>query len=148
MKFEKLLSNKNVLYLVVALAILCSLGYICVSSYECLAVFVIAYFISCNYIKNKIICLLIALFLSNFIFGCSMSFKGRFFENFNGSLGPVRNTHLAGEMNKVVDAVGGAAGKAAAEAAANSGASKATQDEEEEKAKDKVERAAVEAFLS
>ena len=82
MKFEKLLSNKNVLYLVVALAILCSLGYVCVSSYECLAIFVIAYFISCNYIKNKVICLLIALFLSNFIFGCSMSFKGRFFENF------------------------------------------------------------------
>ena len=148
MKFEKLLSNKNVLYLVVALAILCSLGYVCVSSYECLAVFVIAYFISCNYIKNKVICLLIALFLSNFIFGCSMSFKGRFFENFNGALGPVRNPHLAGEINKVVDAVGKEAGKAAAEAAANSGASKATQDEEEEKAKDKVERAAVEAFLS
>ena len=50
MKVPKFLNNKNVLYLVIALAVLCSLGYLCVSSYECLAIFVVTYFICCNYI--------------------------------------------------------------------------------------------------
>ena len=78
-----------------------------------------------------------------------MSFKGKLFEGYSsGMLGPVKNPHLAGELNKVVDAAGKEAGKAAAEASANSGGSQATQNEEKKKAEEKVKNAAVEAFYS
>ena len=78
-----------------------------------------------------------------------MSFKGKLFEGYsNGMLGPVKNPQLAGDFNKVVDAVGKEAGKVAAEASANSGGSQATQNEEKKKAEEKVKNAAVEAFLS
>ena len=144
MKVGKLLNNKNVLYLVVALAILCSLGYVCVSSYECLAVFAVAYFVCCNYIKNRIICLLVALFLSNFLFGCSMSLKGALFEGYsNPSLSPVGNPRIAGKIAEVAAAV---AGEQAAEASANQGGSRATQEEEREEAEKNVKKAVTEEF--
>tara|TARA_B100000242_G_C42955154_1_gene442940 strand:- start:73 stop:528 length:456 start_codon:yes stop_codon:yes gene_type:complete len=148
MNVDKLLTNKNILYLTVGLAFLCSLGYLCVSSYECLAVFVVSYFVCCNYIKNRIICILISLFLSNFVFGCSFSLRGRLFEGFGGlaRVGPVANPLVAGKFNGVIEKVGEAAGEAAADAAANSGASEATQKEEKEKAENKVKAAVVEEF--
>lgn len=140
MKLDKLLNNKNVLYLTVALAILCSLGYVCVSSYECLAIFVVAFFICCNYIRNKVVCLLLALFVSNFLFGCSMSLKGSFFEGFS-NVNPVRHTEIAGQIAAVAGEV---AGEKAAEAVAKQGASRATQEEEREETKEEVEKAVVE----
>jgi hypothetical protein len=148
MNIDKLLTNKNILYLTVSLAFLCSLGYLCVSSYECLAVFVVSYFVCCNYIKNRIVCILISLFLSNFVFGCSFSLRGRFFEGFGGlsKVGPVSNPLVAGEFNGVVEKAGQAAGNAAASAAANSGASEATQNEERDKAENDVKAAIVEEF--
>jgi hypothetical protein len=148
MNIDKFLHSKNVLYLTVGLAFLCSLGYLCVSSYECLAVFVVSYFVCCNYIKNRVVCLLISLFLSNFVFGCSFSLRGRLFESFGGlaKVGPVSNPLVAGEFNKIIEKAGKEAGEAAAEAAANSGASEATQLEEKEKAENKVKTAVVEEF--
>merc|ERR1712166_1317883 len=102
MKLEKLLNNKNVLYLIIALAVLCSLGYLCVASYECLVVFVVVYFISCNYIKNKVLCIGIALFASNFLFGCTMSLKGSLLEGYtNPKYSSVYNTSLAGAIAEV-----------------------------------------------
>jgi len=148
MNIDKVLNSKNVLYLTVGLAFLCSLGYLCVSSYECLAVFVVSYFVCCNYIKNRIICILISLFLSNFVFGCSFSLRGRLFEGFGGlvKVGPVANPLVAGEFNNVIEKAGKVAGNAAANAAANSGASEATQNEEREKAENDVKAAVVEEF--
>ena len=148
MNVDKLLNSKNVLYLTIGLAFLCSLGYLCVSSYECLAVFVVSYFVCCNYIKNRIICLLISLFLSNFVFGCSFSLRGRMFEGFGGlaKVGPVANPLVAGQFNDVINKVGEVAGEAAANAAANSGASDATQNEERKKAENEVKAVVVEEF--
>ena len=148
MNVDKLLNSKNVLYLTIGLAFLCSLGYLCVSSYECLAVFVVSYFVCCNYIKNRIICLLISLFLSNFVFGCSFSLRGRMFEGFGGlaKVGPVANPLVAGKFNAVINKVGEVAGEAAANAAANSGASDATQNEERKKAENEVKAVVVEEF--
>tara|TARA_X000000368_G_C23043712_1_gene718146 strand:- start:1809 stop:2264 length:456 start_codon:yes stop_codon:yes gene_type:complete len=148
MNIEKFLNSKNVLYLTIGLAFLCSLGYLCVSSYECLAVFVVSYFVCCNYIKNKVICLLISLFLANFVFSCSFTLKGRMFEGMGGlvNVGPVSNPLVAGEFNKVIEKAGKVAGEAAANAAADSGASDATQDEQREKAENEVKKAVVEEF--
>tara|TARA_Y100000768_G_C23830496_1_gene611117 strand:- start:154 stop:606 length:453 start_codon:yes stop_codon:yes gene_type:complete len=147
MKVEKLLKNQNVLYLVIALAILCSLGYVCVSSYECLAIFAIVFFISCNFIKNKIVCILVALFVSNFVFGCSMSFKGSFFEGYsNPVLSPVSNTTLAHKINNIVKVAGEKAGQAAAEASANQGGGPSSQQKERRKAAEEVKKAVVEEF--
>lgn len=148
MNIDKLLNNKNVLHLTIGLAILCSLGYLCVSSYECLAVFVVSYFVCCNYIKNRFVCLFISLFLSNFVFGCSFTLRGRMFEGMGGlgSIGPVVNPLVAGKFNGVIEKLGKVAGKAAANAAANSGASDATQNEERKKAENEVKAVVVEEF--
>jgi hypothetical protein len=144
MKLQKLLNNKNILYLIIALAVLCVLGYICVSSYECLAVFVVAYFICCNYIKNNILCIGIALFISNFLFGCTMSLKGKMFEGYsNPKLSPVFNTSIAGEIAAVA---GEEARKETEKAVVNQGGSEATAKEAGEEAKEKVETKVVEKF--
>ena len=147
MKVPKFLNNKNVLYLVIALAVLCSLGYLCVSSYECLAIFVVTYFICCNYIKNKIVCILVALFVSNFVFGCSMSLRGSLFEGYaNPGISPVANPLVAGEFNGAIERISRKAGESAAKASANSGGSMATQEEERKEAEETVAKAAVEEF--
>jgi hypothetical protein len=144
MKLEKLLNNKNVLYLVVALAVLCSLGYLCVSSYECLAVFAVVYFICCNYVKNKVICIVAALFVSNFLFGCSMSLHGSLMEGYaNPENSPVTNPSIAGEIAEVA---GNAAAEEVEEAVAKQGGSEADQKVEGDKAKEEVKKAVVESL--
>ena len=144
MKLEKLLNNKNVLYLIVGLAVLCSLGYVCVASYECLAVFVVTYFICCNYIKNKVLCIGIALFLSNFLFGCTMSLKGSLLEGYaNPKYSPVFNTTIAGEIAAVA---GEEARKETEKAVVKEGGSEATAKKAGEEAKEKVETKVVEKF--
>lgn len=149
MKLERLINNQNVLYLTIALAVLCSFGYVCVSSYECLVIFVILFFISCNFIKNKVVCILVALFVSNFIFGCRMTLKGSTFENFAVN-DPVSNTQLAGVIDQVVRKVaheaGEKAGKKAAEAVADQGASENTQQKTEKEVKEEVEKEVIEEF--
>tara|TARA_B100000795_G_scaffold263841_1_gene243533 strand:- start:1343 stop:1795 length:453 start_codon:yes stop_codon:yes gene_type:complete len=141
MKIEKIINNQNVLYLVIALAVLCSLGYLCVSSYECLAIFAVVYFICCNYIKNKLICLSIALFVSNFVFGCSMTLRGSLLEGYSNS-NPVRDVQLAG-LIEMAENVGEAAGEKAAVAVAEQGASEATQEDVKEDTKELVKQAVV-----
>lgn len=96
MKIQKMLNSQNVLYAVIVLAILCATGFICVSSYECLVILVISYLLTCNYVKNKVICLLISIFIANFVFGCKASFKGVVFESFVGYKGtPGSLSHYA-----------------------------------------------------
>ena len=147
MKLEKLLNNKNVLYLVVALAVLCSLGYLCVASYECLAVFIVSYFITCNYIKNKVLCIGISLFVSNFLFGCTMSFKSSLLEGYvNPKYSAVHNTSIAGEILAVAEAAGEEARKETEKAVVKQGGSVSTAKEEGEKVKEKVETKVVEKF--
>ena len=132
MKLQKMINNKNVLYGVIILAVLCSLGFICISSYECLAILAITYIISSNYIKNKIVCLLLAIFVANFVFGCKHSFKGLLVESFVGYKG------RPGSLDYFAETVGGEAsnsvkkivkeeiGKAVVNAKLEEGASTAT----------------------
>ena len=142
-----MLNNQNVLYIVIALAIFCSLGYLCVSSYECLAVFVIVFFISCNFVKNKVICILIALFVSNFVFGCTMSLKGSLFEGYsNPNFGPVNNPALAFTLEEVVEVAGAVAGEASATAAAKQGAGPETQQKERKSAEQEAKKKVIEQF--
>jgi hypothetical protein len=130
MKIQEMLKSQNVLYAVIVLAILCASGFVCVSSYECLAILVITYFIACNYVKNKVICLLISVFVANFVFGCKASFKGIVLESFVGYKGtPGSLSHYAesignevsnGIKKKVKEEVGKAVVKAKLEEGASS----------------------------
>ncbi len=76
---KSLLKNKYVLYAVSALAAINVLGYLSIGSVECLAVFAASVLACQQYNKNMIVCLLVALFAANVVFGC-----GRIKENFEG----------------------------------------------------------------
>ena len=144
MKIQKMLKSQNVLYAVIVLAILCALGFVCVSSYECLAILAITYLITCKYIKNKVVCLIISLFVANFIFGCKSSFKGLLLESFVGYKGtPGSLSHYAdsigsevsnGIKNKVKEEVKNAVVQAKLE----EGASNATADKAGNEAAEKA----------
>ena len=144
MKIQKMLKSQNVLYAVIVLAILCALGFICVSSYECLAILAITYLIVSNYIKNKVVCLLISVFVANFVFGCKSSFKGLVLESFVGYKGtPGSLSHYAdsigsevsnGIKNKVKEEVD----KAVVKAKLEEGASSVTAVKAGKKAAEKV----------
>lgn len=79
---KSLLKNKYVLYAVSALAAINVLGYLSIGSVECLAVFAASVLACQQYNKNMIVCLLVALFAANVVFGC-----GRIKENFEGMSG-------------------------------------------------------------
>jgi len=144
MKIQKMLNSQNILYAVIVLAILCATGFICVSSYECLAILVISYFIACNYIKNKVICLLISVFVSNFVFGCKASFKGVILESFVGYKGtPGSLSHYAGFIggevsNGIKEKVKEEVGKAVVKAKMEEGASTVTAINAAKKASEKA----------
>ena len=79
LNMKSLLKNKYVLYAVSALAAINVLGYLSIGSVECLAVFAASVLACQQYNKNMIVCLLVALFAANVVFGC-----GRIKENFEG----------------------------------------------------------------
>lgn len=91
---KSLLKNKYVLYAVSALAAINVLGYLSIGSVECLAVFAASVLACQQYNKNMIVCLLVALFAANVVFGC-----GRIKENFEG-MDVKGDLHKAGHVAK------------------------------------------------
>lgn len=68
---NKILKNKILYYVVLALSVLHVLGYFSMRSWECLVMFsAVAYSANC-YGKNMTVALLAGLFVSNFVFGCN-----------------------------------------------------------------------------
>lgn len=82
---NKILKNKILYYVVLALSVLHVLGYFSMRSWECLVMFsAVAYSANC-YGKNMTVALLAGLFVSNFVFGCN-----RVKESFKESRSPVK----------------------------------------------------------
>jgi len=78
-KLDKVLNDKNVLYIVFILAILNVLGYLLVRNTEAIAFFLIVGFLTTYFSKNMIVILLISI-LSTSIFTSSKSYIGRIFK--------------------------------------------------------------------
>ena len=85
---NKLLKNKIVYYVVLALAALNVLGYFSMRSWECVVLFsAVAYSANC-YCGNMTVSLLAGLFVSNFVFGCN-----RVKEGFKEARAPVKKAN-------------------------------------------------------
>ena len=85
---NKLLKNKIVYYVVLALTALNVLGYFSMRSWECIVLFsAVAYSANC-YCKNMTVALLAGLFVSNFVFGCN-----RVKEGFKEARAPVKKAN-------------------------------------------------------
>ena len=84
MKIPALFKNKILCYALVILAVLNVIGYITAGAYECLAVFLLAYYGADQYCKNMSCSIIVGLFASNFLFGCGRV-KETFVENMKGS---------------------------------------------------------------
>ena len=84
MKLPGLFKNKILCYALVVLAVLNVIGYITAGAYECLAVFLLAYYGADQYCKNMSCSIIVGLFASNFLFGCGRV-KETFVENMKGS---------------------------------------------------------------
>ena len=80
MKLPGLFKNKILCYALVVLAVLNVIGYITAGAYECLAVFLLAYYGADQYCKNMSCSIIVGLFASNFLFGCGRV-KETFVEN-------------------------------------------------------------------
>lgn len=78
-KMDKVLNDKNVLYIVFILAILNVLGYLLVRNTEAIAFFLIVGFLTTYFSKNMIVVLIVAM-LSTSIFTSSRSYIGRVFK--------------------------------------------------------------------
>ena len=76
MKFPRVLNNKYLYYALAVLAGLNIVGYLSVSAHECLALFVLTAYSAQCYYKNKSVSILVALFVSNFVFGCGRVKEG------------------------------------------------------------------------
>lgn len=83
-KIPNLFKNKILCYALLVIAVLNVIGYITSGAYECLIVFLLAYYGAEQYCKNMACSILIALFASNFLFGCGRV-KESFVENMKGS---------------------------------------------------------------
>ena len=77
MKLQKVLNHKYFLYAAYVLMVVNLLGYISVSSVECIVVFALATYL-CKYClsKNKGLCIFVGLFASNILFGCGRVKEG------------------------------------------------------------------------
>ena len=116
MSIKQILKSKILLYLAYLLAAINVVGYINMGSFECLAVFALAYYIlTLLNIKNTTLEIFGALLVSNIIFGC-----GRMSEGFKEGAKGKKN-----KIEEVLDIAKGAA-KGAAEGAAED----ATNEEE------------------
>ena len=93
MKIPKILNNKILCYALVVLAVLNVIGYITSSAWECLIVFLLAYYGADQYLGNMSASIIAALFASNFVFGCGRV-KETFVENMKGS-----KEHMADAAN-------------------------------------------------
>ena len=84
MKIPKILNNKILCYALVVLAVLNVIGYITSSAWECLIVFLLAYYGAERYFSNMSASIIAALFASNFVFGCGRV-KETFVEGMKGA---------------------------------------------------------------
>jgi hypothetical protein len=77
MKLNKVLNHKYFLYAAYALMVVNLLGYVSVSSMECIVVFTLATYL-CKYCmsKNQALCIFVGLFVSNVLFGCGRVKEG------------------------------------------------------------------------
>ena len=77
MKLQKVLNHKYFLYAAYALMVVNLLGYISVSSLDCVVVFALATSL-CKYClsKNKGLCIFVGLFAANILFGCGRVKEG------------------------------------------------------------------------
>ena len=122
MKLPNLFKNKVLCYALLILAVLNVIGYITAGAWECLGVFLLAYYGAEQYCKNMSCSILVALFASNFLFGCGRV-KETFVENMKGS-----KEHMADAANMAAKGAAEAF-KEAAEAQAQ--ADKAEEEKEE-----------------
>ena len=77
MKLQKVLNHKYFLYAAYALMVVNILGYVSVSSLDCIVVFALATYL-CKYClsKNKGLCIFVGLFVANVLFGCGRVKEG------------------------------------------------------------------------
>ena len=77
MKLQNVLKHKYFLYAAYALMVVNLLGYVSVSSMECIVVFALATYL-CKYClsKNQGLCIFAGLFASNVLFGCGRVKEG------------------------------------------------------------------------
>ncbi len=77
MKLQNVLKHKYFLYVAYALMVVNLLGYVSVSSLDCIVVFALATYL-CKYClsKNKGLCIFVGLFVANILFGCGRVKEG------------------------------------------------------------------------
>tara|TARA_B100001057_G_C22847073_1_gene949479 strand:- start:2114 stop:2497 length:384 start_codon:yes stop_codon:yes gene_type:complete len=77
MKLQNVLKHKYFLYAAYALMVVNLLGYVSVSSMECIVVFALATYL-CKYCmsKNQGLCIFVGLFAANVLFGCGRVKEG------------------------------------------------------------------------
>ena len=71
MKIEKLLKNRFLYYVAVMIMAINVLGYISIGSINCVLIFIVSTYFANYFTKNRTLDILIALFVSNIVFGCS-----------------------------------------------------------------------------
>lgn len=81
MKFDKIIKNKYLYYAACALAAINLLGYVTMSSMECILLFVAATYSANHFTKNRTLDIFIGLFVANVLFGC-----GRIKEGMSGKV--------------------------------------------------------------
>ena len=83
MKFDKLLKNKYLHYLALGLMVINILGYVAMSSIECILAFGGAAYLANHFTKNRTVDIFIGLFVANILFGCGRLKEG--YENATSS---------------------------------------------------------------
>lgn len=76
MKFDKIIKNKYLYYAACALAAINLLGYVTMSSMECILLFVAATYSANHFTKNRTLDIFIGLFVANVLFGCGRIKEG------------------------------------------------------------------------
>ena len=99
---KKIINHKFFLYGMIFLSVLQFLNFYKSNSLSCLGSFGIVYYISCIYTKNKALCLLIAVFVSTFILGCSKTIEG-FQEGVETAAAKTEETEVDPTAGAVVD---------------------------------------------
>ena len=103
MNVNKLLKNKMLLYVAYGLAIINILGYVNLGSFECLAVFGIAFYILRHFTKNMTLQIFGGLLVSNVVFGCGRVREGMEHENNDDK--KKKNTNL-NDAQKILEKLG------------------------------------------
>ncbi len=93
MNVNKILKSKILLYVAYALALINVLGYASIGSFECLAVFGVAFYVLRHCTKNLALQIFGGLLVSNVVFGC-----GRVRESFREG-----NEHMGGTCSEKAD---------------------------------------------